>query len=692
MKFLFLFFNLLTSYRVVWENTDLKIPLKANTHEYYDMPEAKVYQDGKVIDTNCYYEKGVNHTSLSVVNSNHVRVFKVDYRVYFPELAISNTQTINFIIVDETAPVFLKIPDIKMPVNAKKITEKEIIETLMFEDNYYSNDELIIRVNNLHNVNINVPGNYLIEYEIMDPSFNVTLEERYYIIENNKAPIIKYDDLIKHEYGKVFNYLEYFKFLDEHDPNLIIKVCDDEVNYNKIGIYQISVSATNSAGLMTRITTNIEIIDKSPPNLVLKDSRVINVYEYDSKYLRTLIYAVSDNYDNLTHEDVVISGYISFDEIGKYNLEYSLTDSSDNKTSKKIVVEVKDLKKPEIKIIKELNILVNEEVNNWYEYFMFSDNYDESNDLVIKFNEKSINYQKIGSYFFEVVVTDSSKNSLKNIFTVLVIDIYAPEVSQNEEIVIDDFSYKELNFYKSFFDISDNYNSFDEVTVELNGVIDYKTTGTYNIEMLFKDTSNNVISILTSIYVLDLITPNIKLTTNEFYYYIEDPIPNLISFISEINDNYTSFSNLVLTIYEDINYTEIGLYEVIFEVMDEGSNKSSIILSFYVDIKHENLIFGNNVTINKNEKFEMGTNIEFHENVSKVITYPNTLDTSNKGVYEILYIAYDYRGNYREFIQKVEVIETFSLLKYKNNIILTIIGVISIGCFVYYHKKNNELF
>ena len=108
MKVLMMFLNVLNMYKVVWQNIDIDIPLNDDTYQYYDMPKANLYYNNKLIETYEYYERGINHTNLNVINSRHVKTYKIDYRVNFDAYDISSTQTIHFNIIDNIAPKIIK--------------------------------------------------------------------------------------------------------------------------------------------------------------------------------------------------------------------------------------------------------------------------------------------------------------------------------------------------------------------------------------------------------------------------------------------------------------------------------------------------------------------------------------------------------------------------------------------------------
>lgn len=684
--------SLINMYQVVWKNTFIDIPLNYDTYQYYDLPKAYLYYNDVLLESEVIYEKGINHTSLNVVNSKHVKTFKIDYRVTFVEYNIKSTQTIYFNIIDNIAPEILYIPEIKMPVKEKRLTEKEIISNLIYQDNYYDKTDLIVKVNNLASVDINTPGMYLLEYQVMDPSYNITKKEGYYIVENNIPPVIKYKDIIQINYNEPFNYLNHFQFIDNYDKNLKTSVDISNVDFTKLGIYQITVSATNKDNLTTTVSAYIEIIDNIKPTIILKQNNTINVYDYNENYLKELIVDVYDNYDLLNIDDVIIEGYIDFNLIGKYEVTYKVSDTSNNETNKKIIIEIKDLEKPNIELIDSIEISVFTKQVNYLKYFNIYDNFNSFEDLIININDKNINLNLIGNYLLTIDVTDLNKNKITKTVEVSVIDNEIPEVIQMEEIIITDFTKKNDLYFKNFFSITDNYSSYLDINTKIIGNINYNKIGVYDIIIEFIDSSNNINRVNTSVYIADINSPYLKLNTNKYYYYLNDPKVNLNSFIEDYHDNYTNKDNLIIEIIDNINYEVTGLYEVIYKIKDESNNETFKVLNFYVDKRKEELIKGSNINLKVNDIYVIGSNIEFSSDVIKYNYYPKIIDTSSPGIKEILYVAYDSRGNTEEFVQKIIVEDMFNIMDYKINIIVNIVGILLIMGYILYSKNNGYKF
>lgn len=697
MNSLFIIINLLSMYKVVWTNTLIEIPLTENTHQYYDLPQASLYKNGVLVSTEeFYYEQGVNRTSLTVINSNHVKEFRVDYRVDFYELGITSEQTITYKIVDITAPVVIKKPSFRFPVNTKIPTDKVLLEDLYYQDNYYDNSDIIVKINNLSNININIVGIYEIEYELMDPSFNTTKVVSTYEVFDNNLPTIKYSDPIIHNYGDVFDHYKHFKY---EGNNLIIEVDDSSINFNVLGIYPITIKATNSSDLSHTVTTTIRIVDNIKPVITLKSNITpINVGTIiTDKLLLSYIVTVSDNYDALSLSDITIINDIDVDVIGKYVVKYNVIDSSNNEANVSMNIEVKDLIKPEIVLIDELIFNVITDKPYWQNYFIITDNYDDLDNLKVVYGDKNLNLNKLGIYYLEVEVTDSSKNKTVATYEVVVRDLLPPEIEVVNDIYIYDFIKGETDFFKNHFIITDNWSPYNDITIILEDEgVDYTCVSENEINVIFRDESENETKATITIYILDIYPPRIELLNNVFIYFIGSNVPDFYDNILEVSDNLDMIDLNEVTITNNIDFNKVGKYEVIYELTDSSYNKTTLTIDFYVDRYKSVLITGNDLVLKINDSWQELDGISLSEDViSYEVIYTN-FETDNPLITTVLYIAYDERGNSYLYEQKIEVNgivnNSDSLIKqYLNVIILSVIFVVIIIIMFYYDKKYKKI-
>lgn len=697
MQTLLILLNILSSYQLVWKNTEFEIPLGADVYEHFEIPEVEVYQNGSLVNTEINYQRGVNHTSLRVVNSNHVKSFKIDYKAYIDDLGLQSIQTITFNIVDEIKPTFLYLPELSFPVKTKKLTEKEIMEQLIYEDNYYNTEDLIVKVHGLEGVNINIPGEYLITYELIDPSFNITKVNSKYKVVNNLPPEIieKSKTHIINVYDN-FRVNDYFTFVDPFNQQLTIEVDDSLLNTNKVGSYSIHIKVINNLGLSNEGHYDILVVDNKSPTITLSTKREFNYLEtFD---LRDLVISVNDNYDKLTKDDVEILGYIDFFSLGEYPLTFKVKDSSGNESKPyEIKVKVIDLEKPKIDLIKPIKVNVGQEVTNFDSYFEFSDNYDsyEFGELIIKYNTKEINFKELGNYILNVELSDSSKNRVSQNFEVLVTDLISPEILINYDnfIFIDQYGELSNNYFKKEFIISDNYDNLNDIEILINETINFYESAEIIRNFIFKDKSGNETIIENvKIVITESRPPDIVLEDSKYIYYIGNEKPDLKSLVKSVTNFDGNTEGIILEYYENINYEKVGMYLVTYQAYHEKINNVAVEeLKFYVDSKKSFDTIVNDLEISVGDNVEELAGIIINSDI-KYEVFPKTINTGTPGIKKRIFILYDKRGNIETIEQTIVVLEKTSKKNYKTNIIISGIALIGGGIYLNLSKRKNKLF
>ena len=67
--------------------------------------------------------------------------------------------------------------------------------------------------------------------------------------------------------------------------------------------------------------------------------------------MKSYILSISDNFDTLSLDDVIITHDIDISRIGTYTVYYECVDSSLNSVRKTIKIDVVDFEKPELEIV-----------------------------------------------------------------------------------------------------------------------------------------------------------------------------------------------------------------------------------------------------------------------------------------------------------------------------------------------------
>ena len=632
--------------RIDWINDYIRVPVFDHIEEYRYLPEAKLYiDDFLVVGANVEYERnGVEWTFISTVNTNQVRRYQIKYRAYFPDYHLSDIRSVTFDVVDETNPTIITIPDKRMNIGDKM---PDLIEGVVVSDNYYKPEEILIHVDT-SKVLTNVVGIYPVIYRISDPSANVVTREVLFEVIDPLPPVITLKQAVKLNINAPFDWSNFFTIKDNVDIVLRIEVDDQKVFYNKVGVYQAKLTATDDSGNNSVELFTIEIADLEKPVLRLQSKpRNITVFQViDRELLESYILEVRDNYDEISLSDVKITHDIEHDVLGTYSIYFELSDQSGNKVESKLLVKVDDDIKPIIEIITPLVFSVFSVEPFYHEHFQFKDNFTDSDDLVYKINT-SPKMNVVGRYPITVEVSDSSGNKAIYQGYVQIVDSIPPLINQLNEIVITGFERKELKHYFSF---SDQYDKTENITYIFHDEnVNYDVVGSYEAYVKAYDQSQNESIFSFEIMIIDMIEPTLKIKQNYYLHDVGKSEVNMVSFIDFVEDNYDSLSFEDVIITNEIIWDKIGKYEVSFSLTDQSLNQTTHVLTFVIDDRIPPTIVFEDLMVLQGEIIRLEDGIEVSDNYGKpnIYTFPETISTDDVGTYVVTYVVVDERGNYR---------------------------------------------
>ena len=217
----------------------------------------------------------------------------------------------------------------------------------------------------------------------------------------------------------------------------------------------------------------------------------------------------------------------------------------------------------------EINDEINQEVFNDFDLPVIKCNFlnkDVSNEVVVTSN---VNKDKLGKYEINYNLKKFIFNINKTI-TVNIVDNIKPIILLNGENEVHACSIQSYN--EEGYSASDNYDGdlTDKVIIEKeNDIIKYTV----------KDSSNNENYITRKILTSDIEAPKIKLNGKEVVHvklnekYNDEGI--------SVSDNCdTSISNI--SIENKVDYSKVGVYEIIYTAVDSSNNSSSIKRYIYV--------------------------------------------------------------------------------------------------------------
>lgn len=144
----------------------------------------------------------------------------------------------------------------------------------------------------------------------------------------NTEDIILRKDLSCHFREKV----QVSEFIQKLDGELLN---DYLVDTNEVGLKKIEVSYKNHYGLVMRKKFTIEVIDVTPPTVIVANPYIVEKGSIEK--LENTIFCADDFDDNVICE---ITGEYDLQKVGNYDLKIMATDASANRTSKEFTLQV----------------------------------------------------------------------------------------------------------------------------------------------------------------------------------------------------------------------------------------------------------------------------------------------------------------------------------------------------------------
>jgi hypothetical protein len=335
------------------------------------------------------------------IDSHIIGQYKIIYRI--SDHSGNETQAIlNVSIADLTPPTIELLNPLLVDVFS---VEPFWLTYFRFSDNLTSPEKLTTKLTT--SVKMNVVGQYPISIDVTDGAGNVGMFRGYIeVIDRIPPNLIQRSDVIITDFMR--KPLEhYFVATDQYDSSdkLIIIIDDDDVHYEVIGIYQGWCTAKDRYGNQTTIPFDVVIIDQSEPVLTLKKNVIQHDWGSAIIDFREWIHDVSDNYDTLTKDDVLITHDVDWQHLGRYEVTYMLMDQSKNITYVQLVCIIDDRISPTIQF-DDLTIMEGDLLDLWEGVDMY-DNYRIAEKYVFP---GSIDTTQPGRYTVTYIVLDERGN------------------------------------------------------------------------------------------------------------------------------------------------------------------------------------------------------------------------------------------------------------------------------------------
>lgn len=165
----------------------------------------------------------------------------------------------------------------------------------------------------------------------------------FFLLQKSSKEVFTYKSVTELPYGKI-------DIDDLVEQNITCK--QDECEYHKKELTY-TLSEINSLGTQDIVLTikyegqeytktfNVNIVDKESPIITLTQAAII-LKVNESFEAKDYIKEVSDNFDNLSIENITIDNHVDMKKSGEYEVTYTISDSSNNEAKATLKVIVKD--------------------------------------------------------------------------------------------------------------------------------------------------------------------------------------------------------------------------------------------------------------------------------------------------------------------------------------------------------------
>ncbi|MDB8803189.1 DUF5011 domain-containing protein [Romboutsia sp. 1001216sp1] len=295
-----------------------------------------------------------------------------DYKIVYTVTDKDNNtveKSINVKVKDFGEKPVINAPDITLE-KGQAFNQMENITATDKEDGDISKNIKVIA----NNVDVNIPGNYIVEYSVKDRDDNISKHTRNVVIkEIDGLPTIKAKNL-KVAQGSAIDLFKDITATDQNgnDISSSIKIEKLDLNINEKGLYHVIYSANDKDGNIGTRAVTIKVV--TPPQIIAEDliipvnnetleTKPVKEEKIASKFLKLLAinnvsYAEDNTKSNkgfdplnyatakdsedgdISDELEVVSSNVNPNKTGTYTVKYAVTNSNNIKNEKDIAVKV----------------------------------------------------------------------------------------------------------------------------------------------------------------------------------------------------------------------------------------------------------------------------------------------------------------------------------------------------------------
>lgn len=200
-------------------------------------------------------------------------------------------------------------------------------------------------------VNLNVPGDYAINYQVTDSAGTTINKEMKVTVLYNNPPTIEYknyeffEDEITQEDWEDDYLMDSVKAADIEDGNMTskVKVKSDNVDPATPGNYQVIYTVTDQYNKTAEVTAHVKIKYNYAPLITASDRKYMQ-HEFSNidwkNHIMDDVEAIDVEDGNITEKIKVLEDDVDMNTVGFYRVKYEVEDSFGKKHIKSIQIEI----------------------------------------------------------------------------------------------------------------------------------------------------------------------------------------------------------------------------------------------------------------------------------------------------------------------------------------------------------------
>ncbi|PSR05905.1 MAG: hypothetical protein BRD49_03265 [Bacteroidetes bacterium SW_10_40_5] len=328
--------------------------------------------------------------------------------------------------------------------------------------------------------------------------------------------------------------------------------------------------------------------DVTQPQITLMGPDTVMFEACDGSGKLSFGYTAMDNIDGNVTSQVIVNDNIVASQPGVYEKKYNVFDNAGNKAKEAVrtYIVTPDTTDPTINLIRgsQTELEVNTSLN-------VSAQYDAMDNCSGIASSSTVidNQVVLGTYDVVYTVMDQAGNTVSKTQQVEVVDNTAPSAalsgSANMSVGV------HSNFQDPGLDqISDNYWSRSNITINKQSNVDVDNIGTYEIEYEVTDGSGNETQIMRTVNVVDMLAPTITGTSYPAGATIDLDVNTRLDLNVSATDNYRNgnvtkqrtgsyFTDAIDNLGRA---NELGIYDAYYIFEDQSGNADSVMYEINV--------------------------------------------------------------------------------------------------------------